>query len=267
MKHLFTIAAAGALISAPASAATLAYDFAHEFDLSDPNDIQYALDLREPIPLFDSALGTLVSANLTANITYSFSFDWDATTATRGLIHIFGGYQTLIYQDPTLQPVANTGAISFDIPSARAGTAGNWSDVVVYDRVDTLVDPLQLARLTGEGTYDQLLFSTLRMWVASDLADGTGAASTRIGAAAVMNYRLSFEYVPAGVPEPATWAAMLSGFALVGAVLRRRRGLVFPLPRKTSPPVTPRARRSPPPARSIAAHRARTPPPPRPASR
>jgi hypothetical protein len=30
-----------------------------------------------------------------------------------------------------------------------------------------------------------------------------------------------------GVPEPATWAMMLIGFGGLGAVLRRRRSLVF----------------------------------------
>ncbi len=34
---------------------------------------------------------------------------------------------------------------------------------------------------------------------------------------------LSFNYAAGGVPEPAEWALMLSGFGLIGAVLRRRR--------------------------------------------
>jgi len=36
--------------------------------------------------------------------------------------------------------------------------------------------------------------------------------------------RLTVTVVPEGVPEPATWALMLGGFGLAGAVLRRRRG-------------------------------------------
>lgn len=39
------------------------------------------------------------------------------------------------------------------------------------------------------------------------------------------NYTLTYDYTPP-VPEPATWAMMLAGFAATGAALRRRRALV-----------------------------------------
>ena len=38
------------------------------------------------------------------------------------------------------------------------------------------------------------------------------------------NYTLTYDYTPS-VPEPATWAMMLAGFAATGAALRRRRPL------------------------------------------
>lgn len=37
-----------------------------------------------------------------------------------------------------------------------------------------------------------------------------------------LNFKLTYDYTPP-VPEPATWAMMLTGFATIGAALRRRR--------------------------------------------
>lgn len=39
-------------------------------------------------------------------------------------------------------------------------------------------------------------------------------------------YTLTFDYTPGSVPEPATWALMLSGFGVVGIAMRRRKGKV-----------------------------------------
>ena len=73
--------------------------------------------------------------------------------------------------------------------------------------------------------YDQPVASRLRPSV-HFFADG---ALTKAGVydqiASDYISRLTVTVVPGGVPEPATWALMLSGFGLAGAVLRRRRGV------------------------------------------
>jgi hypothetical protein len=45
------------------------------------------------------------------------------------------------------------------------------------------------------------------------------------GGTGTPTFNTGFITVPAAVPEPGTWALMISGFGLMGAVLRRRRAL------------------------------------------
>lgn len=93
---------------------------------------------------------------------------------------------------------------TLDSDSGSYGKAGY--DVVVFgydQRASSRVKPAYHffadGALTTPGTYDQIV---------SDYIS-----------------RLTVTVVPEGVPEPATWALMLGGFGLAGAVLRRRRGV------------------------------------------
>ena len=52
-----------------------------------------------------------------------------------------------------------------------------------------------------------------------------GAVGTR--ANLIDNLAISRIAADGGVPEPATWAMMISGFGVVGALMRRRRSVGF----------------------------------------
>ena len=63
--------------------------------------------------------------------------------------------------------------------------------------------------------------------VLSALAKPTGEAFTQLAVAPADTTFKGVAFAPtAAVPEPTTWALLLGGFAFVGGVLRRRRGLV-----------------------------------------
>lgn len=50
-------------------------------------------------------------------------------------------------------------------------------------------------------------------------------ANQQLSVSATFDWDRDATAVPAGVPEPATWALMIGGFGLAGATLRRRRSL------------------------------------------
>ena len=54
----------------------------------------------------------------------------------------------------------------------------------------------------------------------------TGGPGTNVGLIEVID-NITFDVADTVVPEPATWAMMILGFGGVGAILRRRRTLVF----------------------------------------
>ncbi|PZO91500.1 MAG: hypothetical protein DI623_02980 [Sphingomonas sanxanigenens] len=221
-NSIFGMVALAILAPTPAKSASLDYQFSHEVGFSGQIGGAKGWEIRDAVPLFDSALGQLLSATLEAKITYTFSLDWDATAATRGAIYTYGDYQAIIYQDPTLEPMVNTGLTSINAPVAMAGTSGRWDGVQSYELSYTLTDAAQLAKLTGLGFYDQILFSHINMFAENDIVDGP--ASTDVGANMKVDYTLRFAYVNAGVPEPATWAMLLIGFAASGVAIRRRSG-------------------------------------------
>ncbi|OSZ69289.1 hypothetical protein CAP39_10625 [Sphingomonas sp. IBVSS1] len=61
-------------------------------------------------------------------------------------------------------------------------------------------------------------------WVGITFTDENGDPVTTdpITSASGQNYNVAFSPMPA-VPEPASWAMMIAGFGLIGAVARRRR--------------------------------------------
>ncbi len=90
----------------------------------------------------------------------------------------------------------------------------------LYDRAKTLLGPEGISGKTkGLATFDLAAFSgqvvDLRFQFASDrLAIGRGVMIDNIAVTGT---------IPSAVPEPATWAMMITGFGLAGGAIRRRR--------------------------------------------
>ncbi len=113
---------------------------------------------------------------------------------------------------------------TFDLTGFNAATAqlsGLWG---VDNEGDILLNGVSIASLTGTvfSSFDSLhAFSA-----ASGFLSGVNTLTFEVhDTGAPMAFRTDSLVVTAdvaGVPEPAAWALMLSGFALIGATLRRR---------------------------------------------
>jgi hypothetical protein len=83
------------------------------------------------------------------------------------------------------------------------GVNGGWQDAVVH--------------------YDFIIPHSSANWQMSIAAGGAGWQGGDDESWGFDNFHLAAN--GAGVPEPATWAMMIGGFGLAGAMLRRRRTL------------------------------------------
>lgn len=121
---------------------------------------------------------------------------------------------------------------------AKKKTPGHWEDgngavngkpddlvFTVYNAggltfagVGAQIDPIT-GKLTGLGTGNQFSSNQGGWWFAADIYDGKTGLTYNVAA------RDAYSPVTpvAAVPEPATWALMILGFAGAGALLRRRR--------------------------------------------
>ncbi|NNM76674.1 PEPxxWA-CTERM sorting domain-containing protein [Sphingomonas sp. ID1715] len=84
--------------------------------------------------------------------------------------------------------------------------------------IDVLINGVSIFNITGDG-------GAGTVWLPQSLSFGVNASSTLTFAAIGTSDSLGGyldNVALAGVPEPATWAMMLGGFALVGAATRRR---------------------------------------------
>lgn len=112
----------------------------------------------------------------------------------------------------------------FSVESFRAGSRTNTA----------LATGIDVVGVTGAGSvFEHFSFSGGNF--SSFVLDPafTGLSSLRITATGndinpqfLINDIVVNEGVPGGVPEPASWALMISGFGLTGAALRRRRSVV-----------------------------------------
>jgi hypothetical protein len=113
---------------------------------------------------------------------------------------------------------------SFTIPGQRAvltvylGAALVGQTFVVMNRNDVMDQTIGF----NFGPFDNFTFAY------TDAAGNpfTGGPGTNVGLIEVID-NITFDVPDAVVPEPATWAMMIMGFGGVGAILRRRRSLVF----------------------------------------
>ena len=117
-----------------------------------------------------------------------------------------GGLYRLTF-DFANNPFAPSAAMLFGVRGA--GGADLFSQSVTH--TGSVLNDMNWTRFTFEFTADSPL-STLFF---------TNTAGIPAGGMYLDN--VSVEYVSGGVPEPATWALMISGFGLAGSALRQRR--------------------------------------------
>ncbi len=136
---------------------------------------------------------------------------------------------TLSSGDPALFYGDEYGEMFIDVPLSYAGGGGGGSlgDVVFYSDLGgggisvlpyTFGDPLILT--TGpqifsvvDTTYDMPIFAPGVFLVTDDIYN--------------LSYTVTITSLAGAVPEPASWALMIAGLALVGSAMRRRPALAF----------------------------------------
>lgn len=162
--------------------------------------------------IISSASGiTVAGPNTTDNINYSFGYTGSGTTSpftnTVQWMNTLGGTYGI-----TLSTVATAIGASNDVDITAAfvtGTGINSPISLGTDFNNGVIEDYSLSNLMlGAGTY------TLTI-------EGTRIDNGSYGG------NVAFQFVNAGVPEPATWALMLLGFGAVGWQLRRRRHMVL----------------------------------------
>jgi hypothetical protein len=104
-------------------------------------------------------------------------------------------------------------------PFIQFGTASN----IIFSFNHALVTRSPLGTsvtITGTGTFSN--------GIAADATAGTFslATSSQNGLSSDVNFTFTSNASAGAVPEPATWAMMLVGFAMVGAAVRKRRSTV-----------------------------------------
>ena len=146
----------------------------------------------------------------------SFSLNNPGDTATRDLFVLWTDEGSLQADDLVPKPISV--AFSFTLPTAFGGAVGGdtYGEKVFYGLFQhghVAWDGPQILNFGNGGQLKVSLNDT-------DFNGGflglgkTGATITG-----------SFDLVSNAVPEPATWAMMITGFGLAGAAVRRRRAL------------------------------------------
>jgi hypothetical protein len=196
------IASATLAFSAPATAATLVYDYGVK-----PGS--------QAIDKFDPALGTLQSVTGEFTGTEIVSITTDLTTPTLVNYTAKGFYSVYI------------GPLFFDFTGSAQGagavTVGNGpANISLSGGVtQTRTSAFDLSIFTGTGT----ILATPQVDPPFQIILSAGNVTGRSLVSTATSYKITYTYAPAtaAVPEPASWALLLIGFACAGVMLRRRR--------------------------------------------
>jgi hypothetical protein len=185
---------------------------------------------------FVAILGVLTSASPAAAITFANVSNWTTNGGTivqnapDGLS--FSGTNLQFFTSLTVPP--RTVSFDWTITASGFGTAG-VSDTSTSCVLGGLCLPV-LTPLFSVNYGNLRTITVLGRPVrvpAAGTASATGQFSgllqgpVRIGAVNVIrgNYQITLSNIESAVPEPASWALLITGFGLTGAMLRRRRAL------------------------------------------
>jgi hypothetical protein len=206
-KLLSTIAAAGALtLAAAAATPAAAIDFVGDFDVTNYNT--------------DAGLFGGLVINVTPK-SGPIGFELNNAGDTTGFNHLFtisSPEQSMDFDDLLFwKPIE----VTFDFSSpdfggtiggSTGGTADwNWS-IFGFDNEGNVV---------WDGPQSFAFGDTGLLTVELKKADFD------LGSSASVQAKFTLESLPSAVPEPGTWALMITGFGLAGAALRRQRKLAM----------------------------------------
>lgn len=235
MKGRMWLAACAACVSAAAPAATIIQTDSEQGALKGFSGFDAALGTLNKVTLNVAVaksrvwrISVAAAAPVTTSVSWVVDGDWrlasDNAALGNPLVPLAGTGTSVV----TLDRFADGRAFGF-FAVAASGSATLDFDPARFLNRDTVFNGFDLGHNgnVGDTSFTALpAGGALLQLGGSCFVSGEGAPSAPIGEdfCGSANYTLTYDYTPAGaVPEPATWAMMLAGFAATGAALRRRR--------------------------------------------
>jgi hypothetical protein len=172
------------------------------------------------VVIFLSGAPTAVPGGYEFSYQGNFSNDEGIETGSTLVIFDFAGYVDGSVFSPYADIAASAELTSMDLPLSPdfSDDPGLYNLRFTYTGAPTLdMSNIDFAGLTAMSTLGGVVLDGFSAVTVK--ADGNGVG-TKI-------YSIGQVGVPTGVPEPALWAMMLGGFALMGSSIRRRHRLDY----------------------------------------
>lgn len=186
------------------------------------------------LPLFDTSLGRLLGVRLSGRFAYQLTAAWLPGPVDNGYIHYaqFEFREAFLGTLPCCAPeggpiLLGDGPIAFAIP--QGAPPGSYVGPIYRSPRVSFVfrDPVLIASLLGDPEQ-----SPPQAYAGVDFLQQEGECNsdhercTQMDMRSVFTRDLQVDYIykaTGSVPEPATWALLLSGFLSVGTLLRKSR--------------------------------------------